>query len=134
MEQVQIDAIVRDIEVAFGPETPFSAKPLTEVELYSLKSVFGDTGYQEYLQDQVHRQIIRDYLTNAVLLNCIDEDGFSRLMQHATTIEGRSSLSLHMLMRSVEEAQEIPIHASQGEWHLLRGTASTRPQLELIPS
>jgi len=133
LEQVQIDAIVRDIEVSFGPETPFSDKSLTKVELDSLESVFGDAGFQEYLQDQVHRQIIRDYLTNAVLLDCIDETGFSSLLQRASTIEGRSSLSLHMLMRSVEEAKDIPVYASQGEWRLLRDSASTRPQLELIP-
>lgn len=134
MEQVQIDEIVRDIETAFGPETPFMGRPLTTTEFDSLKTVFGDAGYQEYLQDQVHRQIIRDYLTNARLLNCICEDGFSSLMQHAATVDGRASLSLHMLMRSVEEAADIPAQASQGEWQLLRETKATRPQLELIPS
>ncbi len=134
MEQVQIDEIVRDIETAFGPETPFAGRPLTTTEFDSLKSVFGDAGYQDYLQDQIHRQIIRDYLTNAMLLDCICEDGFSSLMQHAGTVDGRASLSLHMLMRSVEEAADIPAQASQGEWQLLRDITSTRPQLELIPS
>jgi hypothetical protein len=134
VEQVQIDEIVRDIETAFGPETPFAGRPLTTTEFDSLKSVFGDAGYQDYLQDQIHRQIIRDYLTNAMLLDCICEDGFSSLMQHAGTVDGRASLSLHMLMRSVEEAADIPAQASQGEWQLLRDITSTRPQLELIPS
>ena len=134
MEQIQIDAIVGDIEAAFGPEIPFAARPLTAVEVDSLRGVFGDAGYQGYLQDQIHRQIIRDYLTNAMLLGCISDDGFSSLMQLAGTVDGRASLSLHMLMRSVEEAGDISAQASQGEWHLLRATTTTRPQLELIPS
>jgi hypothetical protein len=134
VEEIEIEAVVGEIEAAFGPEVPFAARPLTAVELDNLRGVFGDAGYQEYLQDQIHRQIIRDYLTNAMLLGCISDEGFSSLMQVAGTVDGRASLSLHMLMRSVEEAGELSAQASQGEWHLLRATTTTRPQLELIPS
>ena len=65
---LQLDEITRRINLAFGEDLPFSRAELVEDDLQALERVFGDEGYQQFLQDQVNRQIIRDYLINAILL------------------------------------------------------------------
>lgn len=131
--QLQLDEVVREIETAFGDETPFTERQLTEQETAILSQVFGDEGYQHYIEDQVNRQIIRDYLTNAVLLGCIADDRFAVLAQQAATANGRASLSIHMLMHSIEEANDIPLNAGAGLKQVRRAPGSP-PQLELIPN
>lgn len=131
--QLQLDEVVREIETAFGDETPFTERQLTEQETATLSQVFGDEGYQHYIEDQVNRQIIRDYLTNAVLLGCIADDRFAVLAQQAATANGRASLSIHMLMHSIEEANDIPLNAGAGLKQVRRAPGSP-PQLELIPN
>ena len=133
MGQLQLDKVVREIETAFGEETPFTERRLTEQETTVLSEIFGDEGYQRFIEDQVNRQIIRDYLTNAVLLRCISDERFSALAQHAATPKGRASLSLHMLMHSIEEANDIPLNAGAGLKQIRRAPGSP-PQLELIPN
>jgi hypothetical protein len=131
--QLQLDQVVGEIETAFGEETPFTERRLTDQETAVLSEVFGDEGYQRYIQDQANRQIIRDYLTNAVLLGCIADDRFAVLAQQAATAKGRASLSIHMLMHSIEEANEIPLNAGAGLKQIRRAPGSP-PQLELIPN
>ncbi len=132
LDQLQLDKVVHEIESAFGPEPPFSERQLSDKEKSVLSEVFGDEGYQRYLQDQVNRQIIRDYLTNAVLLGCISDERFTVLAHQAATVQGRASLSIHMLMHSVEEANDIPLNAGAGLKQVRRAPGSP-PQLELIP-
>ena len=66
---MRLDTLVQQIETAFGETPPFTSEGLAEADRDVLLRVFGDQGYQVYLQDQVNRQIIRDYLTNARLCN-----------------------------------------------------------------
>ena len=133
MEQLQLESVVREIEDAFGDEIAFTERPLTDTETEVLAGVFGDEGFQRYEQDLANRQIIRDYLTNAVMLELIQDERFAVLAQQAGTVKGRAALALHMLMRSVEEANDIPLNAGAGlkKLHLKPGSP---PQLELIPS
>ena len=98
---------MKDLDEAFGPELPFSSGDLSESQLEALGSVFGDHGYQAYLQDQVNRQIIRDFVVNAVMLGFLTESAVSGLSRQVATREGRAALSLHMLMTSVEQAAEL---------------------------
>lgn len=104
---MQLDQLVADIDNAFGEDLPFSGQILTTQDHEVLHRVFGDTGYQSYLQDQVNRQIIRDYLTNAVLLGYVPQQDLPRFRQKISSREGRASLSLTMLMSSVEQAGEL---------------------------
>ena len=133
VEQLQLETVVREIENAFGAEQPFTDRPLTELETEVLAGVFGDEGFQRYTQDLVNRQIIRDYLTNAVMLESIQDDRFAVLAGQAGTVSGRAALSLHMLMRAVEDANDIPLNAGAG-LKKLRVSPGSPPQLELIPS
>lgn len=105
---MQLDEITTRINRAFGEELPVSRQPLEESDLKTLEHVFGDDSFQHYLQDQVCRQIIRDYLTNAVLLGYLSPVGLERFADQVNTLEGRSALSLHMLMTSVEDAATLP--------------------------
>ena len=68
VDQLQIDDIVRRIDGSFGEELPFSGRALTENDIEVLQRIFGDGGFQDYLDDQANRQIIRVYLTNAIIL------------------------------------------------------------------
>ena len=109
MDQVELDAIIARIEGSFGSSPPFSGRGLEESDLAMLERVFGDSGFQRYLQDQVNRQIITDYLTNATVLGYISTRELERIGRHAGTPESRSWLALHMLMNSVEDAARLPL-------------------------
>lgn len=130
---MQMNEVLAGIEDAFGAETPFSDAPLTEDDIAVLNRVFGDQGYQQYLQDQVNRQVIRDYLLNAVVLGHIDDHGLATIKRRAGSTEGRSALSLHMVMRSVEEASDLAAECS-GSLRMMRPVPGSPPQLELIPN
>jgi hypothetical protein len=132
VEQLQLETVVREIEDAFGAEPPFTDRPLTELETEVLAAVFGDEGFQRYTQDLANRQIIRDYLTNAVMLESIHDDRFAVLVSQAGTVSGRAALSLYMLMSAVESANDIPLNAGAG-LKTLRVSPGSPPQLELIP-
>ena len=110
-----------------------TGQQLNESDDDAFRRVLTDPAYQTYLQDQVNRQIIRDYLTNAVLLGCIADDRFAVLAQQAATAKGRASLSIHMLMHSIEEANDIPLNAGAALKQIRRAPGSP-PQLELIPN
>ena len=95
---MHLDEIVSWIDGAFGAVSPRPEHADVEI----LKGIFGDRGYQRYLQDQVNRQIIRDYLTNAVVLGVISEGGLAAFASQVKSEEGRATLALYMLMSSVE--------------------------------
>jgi len=134
VKQLHLDEIIERIENAFGDEMPFSERSLTEEDIDALRRVFGDQGYQCYLQDQVNRQIIRDYLTNAVYLGFITEERLAALSEQLTTEAGRSALSLHMLMRSVEEANDLPPENTPQELEALSPGPDDRPHMRLVRS
>jgi hypothetical protein len=126
VNSVALDELVALIDRAFGAELPFSTVALSENDIETLNRVFADGGYQRYLQDQVNRQIIRDYLTNAVVLNLIDDHRIAALTRRIGTAEGRSELSLHMLMTSVEHADGLPTDVDSGALKPLQGEPGGR--------
>ena len=132
-DELQMNELLADLEQAFGPELPFSDGAIAEQDLAALARLFGDDGYQQYLQDQVNRQVIRDYLLNARVLGYIDDEHVGVLMHRAASREGRAVLALHMVMRSVEEAWDLAGECSSGNLQVLRPVAGSPPQLELIP-
>jgi hypothetical protein len=107
LEQVQLDRLVEELEAAFGEELPFSTGDLSVSQVDVLRQVFGEDGYQDYLQDQVNRQIIREYLINAVVLGYLPEYSVTRVAAQVASSDGRAALSLHMLMSSVEQAADL---------------------------
>ena len=134
MSQIQLEQIVEQIDQAFGQELPFSGRTLNLEDLDVLGRVFGDEGYQGYLQDQVNRQIIRDYLTNAVVLGVIREDQLSAFGSRIATEEGRSLLSLHMLMSSIEEASTLAANDEPQAIETLEPGPHSRPHMTLVPN
>ncbi len=134
MNQMQLDAIVRSIECSFGEEMPFAERPLTEVETESLNRVFADSGYQRYLQDQTNRQIIRDYLTNAIMLGFITTERLAVCSRWAESMDGRAALSLHMLMTSIENANDIALESSTQNLTPLRPRPGSPPHMVVVKS
>ena len=131
---MHLDKIVERIDRAFGEAPAFPDHPVAGPDIEALGRVFGDEGFQGYLQDQVNRQIIRDYLTNAVLLGFLCEEGLAALMGQVASSEGRAALSLHMLMSSVESAGEL---LSNGGAQLLQPLVpepGSPPHMKLVPS
>ena len=131
---MQLDEIIERIESAFGQSLPFSERPLVEEDLEVLQRVFGDEGYQSYLQDQVNRQIIRDYLTNAVLLGVLSEGRLAAFADQVATEQGRAALSLHMLMSSVEDADDLPVNGSFEVLEMLQPVPGSPPHMKLVPN
>lgn len=134
MKSVQLDQLVERIDQAFGTDMPFTEGALSEGDIATLNRVFADGGYQRYLQDQVNRQIIRDYLANAVVLNVISEEKVAACARRAASVEGRSELSLHMLMNSVEQADQLPLGTDPEPLKPLGGGSGKPPHLNLIRS
>ena len=133
-DELQMNKMLADLEQAFGDELPFSGTALAEEDLAVLGRLFGDDGYQQYLQDQINRQVIRDYLLNARVLGYVDDEHVAVLTRRAMSPEGRAVLALHMVMRSVEEAWDLAGECSSGSLQVLRPVPGSPPQLELIPS
>jgi hypothetical protein len=128
---LHLDEIVGWIDGAFGAVSPGVERADVEV----LKRILGDRGYQSYLQDQVNRQIIRDYLINAVVLGVITEGGLAAFASHVASEEGRATLALHMLISSIEEAKDLPVGVSDTEvLKPLKPAADSRPTFKLVPS
>ena len=131
---MQLEAIIERIDSAFGESLPLATTTLVESDLAVLHRVFDDDGYQVYMQDQYNRQIIRDYLTNAVVLGVIREDQLPAFGSRIATEEGRSLLSLHMLMSSVEEASALAANDEPQAIEPLEPGPHSRPHMTLVPN
>ena len=102
------------------------------VDLATLERVFGDVGYQDYLEDQANRQIIRVYLTNAVILGFLPEQRIDKYSSQVESNEGRAALSLHMLMNSVEDASTLPLEPRLEELKPARPGPGCAPHLQVV--
>ena len=128
---MQLDEIVDWIDGVFGEVAPAPE----QADVATLRDVFGDPGYQRYFQDQVNRQIIRDYLTNAVVLNVITVGGLTAFSSQMVSEEGRSALALYMLMSSVEEAKDLPAINTEVEvLKPLKPQPGEHPHIKLVPN
>tara|TARA_R110002124_G_scaffold2783_9_gene18128 strand:- start:610 stop:1002 length:393 start_codon:yes stop_codon:yes gene_type:complete len=123
---LHLDEIASWINSAFG-DTPPRLAPADE---QALKRIFGDAGFQRYLQDQVNRQIIRDYLTNAVVLGEIPEGGLAAFASQMASEDSRATLALFMLMSSVEEARDLPVVS--GDVEELKPLTPAPPYIKLV--
>jgi len=128
---LHLDEITGWIDAAFGESIPAPE----HADVAVLKRIFGDRGYQRYLQDQINRQIIRDYLTNAVVLGVMTQGGLAAFASQLVSEESRATLALYMLMSSVEEARELPVTNGDPETlKPLKPPLVTHPHIKLVPN
>ena len=132
---VHLDEIIGWIDRAFGTDEALRDSPATATQLESLQGLLGEDAYQRYLRDQVNRQIIRDYLTNAVVLGVISEGGLAAFAAPMSTEEGRSTLALYMLMSAVEDAADLPPACSDLEvLKPSKVSPGDRSHIKLVPN
>lgn len=134
MNQLQLNEIAQRIESCFGDQLPLTSETMDEYAQGVLDRLLKDETYQAHQQDQFNRQIIRDYLVNAVVLGSITDENFSALSQLAQSIEGRSSLSLYMLMFSVDAANELLPEIDQKGLRKMRPLAGSPPHMVIVGS
>ncbi len=134
MNPVQLDEIVKQLEHSFGDDLPAASGALVEASEKLLSELQRDDMYQAYLQDQINRQIIRDFLVNASILDCISDENFLALTAKAGTPEGRSALSLHMLMSSVEDANQIVGEIGQAGLKAMKPSPGSPPHMVIVSS
>lgn len=130
---MQLEEIVDSIEQAFGETPPLSSEPPGPAEQPVLDKLFHDDQYQFYLQDLHNRQIIREYLVNAVVLGTLAEERLAAFTDRVATWEGRSVLSLHMLMSSVEEAENLAQEPPEDDLKPLVPGSDAPPFMKLVP-
>jgi len=131
---VHLDEIIEWIDRAFGEEQLLSQNPGLSEEVDALREAVGEDGYQRYLRDQVNRQIIRDYLTNAVVLGVITESGLATFSSPIASEEGRATLALYMLMSAVEDAADLPpVSGDLEALKPLEPAAVDRSHIKLVP-
>lgn len=128
---LHLNEISNWIDRAFGEASPAVGDEDMEV----LSSIFTRDSFDRYMRDQVNRQIIRDYLTNAVVLGVISEGGLAAFAPEVADEEGRSVLALYMLMSSVEEAKDLPLSNSDvGLLKPLTPEPGDRSHIKLVPN
>jgi hypothetical protein len=132
VEQLHIDEVLRCIEGWFddGPEATAVAPNARELQL--LRRVFGEKGYGRYLNDQVNRQIIRDYLLNALVLRVITEAELQAIARRAGTAQARAWLSLQMVVNSVEAADQLLCETALDSLQVLEAVPGSPPQLVIV--
>ena len=134
VNKLQLEEIVKRIDDAFGEPLSFSAEAFEVDEFSVLERLFGDDMYQAYMQDQHNRQIIRDYLTNAVILGLLTEEGLASFGEQVATEQARAQLSLHMLMSSVEEAPNLAADSQAPALTPLKPSPGSPPHMKLVPN
>lgn len=132
MNPLHLNEVVERIEQLFGEDRPFTDSSLSKADGVVMARVFELDACQAYIEDQLSRRIIRDYLVNAVMLGCISDAKFSALSKQADTSEGRSALSLHMLMSSVEAANDIPAETGRNALAELRPVPDSPPHMVIV--
>jgi hypothetical protein len=132
VNQLQLNELVHRIEGCFGEELPVTGEPMSPVEQEILDRLIQGEAYRAHAQDQFNRQVIRDYLVNAVVLGAITDENFSALSKLAQSIEGRSSLSLYMLMSSVDAANDLLPDIGLEDLKELRPEAGSRPHMVIV--
>jgi len=131
VKHVHLDELVLRIEQGFGEDLPL---PASETDRDAVVRLLQHPGFAPFLQDQINRQIIKDYLVNAVMLDCITEDNFAALSRQSGSDEGRCTLSLQMLMKSVEAANEIPSEIHKVERKALQAMPGSPPHMVIVGS
>lgn len=132
MKSLQLEKLVQRIDNSFGEELAFSRDSLSDEDLAVLHRLFGDSGFQRFLQDQVSRQVIRDYTVNAIRLGYLKEADLEALGAAVATVEGRSALSLQMLMSAVEEAPLLCGEGALEALKLLKPGPDSPPHMEIV--
>lgn len=132
---MHLDEIVAWIDRAFGESRVLADKADMTDDLDSLRAILGGEHYQRYLRDEVNRQIIRDYLTNAVVLGVITEGGLAAFANHMETEDSRAVLALYMLMSAVEDAAELPpVKGEETVLQPLDASPEDPPHITLVPN
>jgi hypothetical protein len=132
--KLHLDQIVERIEGAFGAPPPLSSPAVAAQDAEVMVRIFADEGYQDYLQDQVNRQVIRCYLANAIVLGFLCEGQLDAFAEQLATSETRAALSLHMVMSSVEDADALVPGDSPEVLEPLRPASGGRPHMKLVPN
>ncbi|MCP4210470.1 MAG: hypothetical protein GY764_03240 [Halieaceae bacterium] len=128
---LQLDSIVDWIDDTFGDSKP----RVGASDMDALQKILGGNDYQSYLQDQVNRQIIRDYLLNAVVLGVISDADLQVMAPQLECEEGRATVALYMLMSSVDDARELPaIIGDMGQLKPLNLEPESPPYIKLVTS
>lgn len=131
ISDLDLDEIINWIDGAFGQATP----PEETIDVEAVREILGDSSYQRYLQDQVNRQIIRDYLVNALVLGIITEGGLPVFARQINSEEGRATMALYMLMSSVEDARDLPaLDGRIGPLKPLEPEEDEHPHIKLVPT
>ena len=130
---MQLDDIVDWIDGTFGDSAHRDRVAVSDMD--TLQKILGGKGYQSYLQDQVNRQIIRDYLLNAVVLGVISDEDLQVMAPPLESEEGRATMALYMLMSSVEDARELPaITGDMAQLKPLNLESESPPYIKLVTS
>ena len=127
---MQLDKIANQITVALGNDLPFMDREPSGAERECLDGVFGDSGFQAYMEDQINRRMITDYLMNAMLQGYIDHFQLAHVLEYCRTPEDRVGVAIQMLMASVTEASSIV--ESVLDIQEIEQPTPTRPALKVV--
>ena len=129
---MDLNRLVSRIDNVLGDGLPMTETAPDEPLRSALEAVFIQDAYQAYLQDEVNRQIIRDYLVNAVMLGLVTEAGIDQLGEQLRSPEARASMSLYMLMNSVEQAPELLAQGVPAPLEPLQSSPDAPPHIHLV--
>ncbi|MCB1675689.1 MAG: hypothetical protein KDI01_05335 [Halioglobus sp.] len=132
---MQLDEIVAYIDARFAASAPVPLPPDATPPAGDWRQWIDSDEFQDYLQDQVNRRIVRDYLLNAIVLGFISPAQLDDFAHHMRTDEGRAALALHMLMSSVQEAADLPTALGPpAELQPMKPRPDSPPHMQIVPS
>lgn len=103
-EKINISAIRKKIDSEIGEST----LNIPGVDKELVNQVLNSAPYQDYLQDQIYRWVIRAYFVNAQVQGYISEPQMNAYLNQAKTAEGREQLAASILLSSVPGADNLP--------------------------
>lgn len=124
IETINISEIRKQIDEQIG----VSALNVPGVNKELVNAVLNSGPFEEYLQDQIYRWVIRAYLVNAKLQEYITEEQFQAYIEQAKTEQGREQLAASIILSSVPMAEELP----QFQYISVEPDEQTEPHLTVV--
>jgi len=98
------------------------------LEKEAIEAVLDSEQFNDYLQDQIYRWVIRAYLVNSKLQEYINDEQFEDYIQQATTEQGREQLAASILLSAVPLADSLP----QLQYMSVDSEENSKPHLSVV--
>lgn len=98
------------------------------IDKEKIDTVINSDQFDNYLQDQIYRWVIKAYLVNAKLQDYINDELFEEYIKQAKTEQGREQLAASILLSAVPLADSLP----QLKYMSVEAEEKNKPNLSIV--